>query len=532
MRRLRSSELLPFILAAALGALAMDFPQTLWPLIFVCLTPLLWYRDTHADAFLEKHGALRLFGKMFLFGFLFAVASTPWFASTYPLTWLNIYDPVLSVAIIVLIWASFAVAMSLPMTIWIFGLYKLRPKSLFLEALIGAALWITLEYARSWLVALSVYGHGVLFGPHHTYYSLAYVISSAPVLRDLLALGGMYLTSFFIVLVNFFVYYAILFWKKGGKHLSALLPLALLIVAMATIGFVGAGLMRATNTSHTGFVASVVNTYLPSTVDATVAAKKSAVAADIISHIDNSRGIIFLPENLNVLTPYLNDPHKDKNSLSKDHLVIGSYPGTESHDMYFFEPQTERVLYYTKQLLMPIGEYSVSWVHFLIRASGNRQWLTVYEKMTASNPAHGEGITLYPDKTIPNLLLASSICAENISPYIFRDETRAGATVLSNISSLSPFRDNPTLSRQTIAIDTTRALENGRYFIVASNDNRSFVVTDEGNLVHITDDSHANTYFNANILTKDYDTPYVLYGDYALYMAFGIVVLACVWLLA
>lgn len=530
MRILKKSGLVPFLLAALLVSLAMDFPQTLWPFIFVCLTPILWYRETHALNFWNKREVWSVFLKMLTFGFIFAVASTPWFASTYPLTWLRINDPALSISIIVVIWAGFAMAMSLPMTLWIFCLYGLRTNNRFFGALIGASAWILLEYVRSWFVALSVYGQGVLFGPHHTYYSLAYVIAGAPVLRDMLPVGGMYLTSFVVVLINVALFDLSLAYKRGSRVGYQTINVWVLIVGIIVVSFVGMKSIRSTDKSGTQFTATVVNTYLPSTIDAQISKQKSAIAMGLIAQMNNPDGIIVLPENLNVMTPFINDTKSATNPMSKDHLVIGSFPGMDSHNMYFFEPQTRRVLYYGKQLLMPIGEYSVAWVRFLIEQTHNDSWLSIYDKTTQNEPASGEGSMLYGDRTIKDLVLAGSICAENISPYIYQDETRLGATVLLNIASLSPFRNSQTLSRQTIAIDTTRALENGRYFIVASNDNRSFVVRDTGDIENITNGQEVNSFFNAGIQTKNYITPYVNYGDYILYFAFAVLLVAVVWL--
>ncbi|MBP9757046.1 MAG: hypothetical protein KBD06_00440, partial [Candidatus Pacebacteria bacterium] len=199
---------------------------------------------------------------------------------------------------------------------------------------------------------------------------------------------------------------------------------------------------------------------------------------------------------------------------------------------YFFEPDTKQGARYQKQLLMPIGEYSVDWVEFLVRATHNRSWIDVYDyRVIQHGTDKGRDISLYSDRLTPSLIFAGTICAENISPYIFRDQTRAGATVLSNISSLSPFRNNATLGRQTLAIDMTRALENGRYFVMAGNDNESFVIADTGDIVAISGDDVPNSSFSAEVQVHTYTTPFVRFGDYMLLIAGAFLLIVCVWLL-
>ncbi len=95
----------------------------------------------------------------------------------------------------------------------------------------------------------------------------------------------------------------------------------------------------------------------------------------------------------------------------------------------------------------------------------------------------------------------------------------------------SPFRNNATLGRQTLAIDMTRALENGSYFVMAGNDNESFVIADTGNIVAISGDDAPNSSLNAEVQVHTYTTPFVRFGDYMLLIAGAFLLIVCVWLL-
>ena len=47
----------------------------------------------------------------------------------------------------------------------------------------------------------------------------------------------------------------------------------------------------------------------------------------------------------------------------------------------------------------------------------------------------------------------------------------------------------------------------------------------------MTDGREVNSFFNATVQTKTYMTPYVLFGDYILYLAFTTLLVAALWLL-
>lgn len=516
-----------FVISALLVSLSMSYPQTLWFFVFFFLVPILYYLENF------KSFKVYLFGKMFLFGFIFAALSTLWFLSTYPLDWMGVESSMLSIFIIGSIWLLFCLVFSIPIALWPVLLSYVKTKNIFVGALLGASLWILLEYLRSWFVAFGVYGNETLFGPHHTYYSLGYVAGGVPVLKDVLAVGGLYLASFLIIISNYFFYSLYRVVKNKEQSRMASLYLLGVIVFIILGSFLNMKYVRGTGTAPS-FVASVVTTYLPATKDKSVGVKKAEVALKILSEIDNKEGVIILPENLNVVTPFF-DNQKIKNELiASKHLIIGSYTGLDDHSMFFLTPLHNNVTHYKKQLLMPVGEYGVTAVRFLIQASLRKDWLDTYDRvMTATQKSEVQkqyvpGV--FKDSVIKGLVIGGSICSENISPHIYTNATKKGATVLVNIASHAPFHGSQLLMRQTRAINTVRALENGRYFVTASNYGESFVVSDKGLVKYVSNDTKESSFFNAGIEMQTYVTPYVRYGDYTLWMALGILLLGLIWL--
>ena len=521
------SKALFFVSSALLASLAMDYPHTLWFFLFIFLIPVLYYVDTQSLTFSKKKDLTTAFCYMFLFGFVFTICSTYWFLATYPLDWMGIYSSTLSIVIIGGIWSCFGIAMGLPIAMWIYIAHVFKKLPPLTSALTGASGWVVLEYVRSWLVAIAIYSPEALFGPHHTYYSLAYPISSAPELKELVPVGGMYLTSFAVILINYFIYHTIrTYLSKDRSSVRSLTSLGVLISCIIVVCASGMYAIRQTNLTSTTFLTSIITTNLPSGTKPEVRKEVSFAAAN---SVPDENAVIILPENINVLTPP-QEKELQENTLSHNkHLIIGSFSGEKFATMYFLNPQDGNVKLFGKRLLMPVGEYNISWVRFLLEKIQGPEWVKNYEKLLHISNKKNDTF-IYQDTLNTDVRIAGTLCSENISPYIYRDSTKLGATVFVNLASHAPFRGSPLLLRQTMAISATRALENGRYYVTSSNATKSFVITDQGNIQNLSDSKEVYSHFDTYIPTKDYTTPYVLYGDYFVIVSFAVLVLAFLWL--
>lgn len=496
-----------FLLSVILFSLALCYPQELGFLVFIFLTPILFYLDKN-----KKLTSVGLFGRMFLFSFVSISISTSWFLSAFPLDWLKITDPFLSILIIVPLWLSFVVAMSLTIAFWPLLIRKLQTGLMFVDAFLGASLWVMIEYLRSWVLAIGIYSKETLFGPHHTYYSVAYPVSNIPMVRELFPFGGMYLVSFFVIFSNYFFYYCVMSYLKNKRISNSFYLVALFLVGTICFSMLVLQCIRSKGVVGNSFTATVVNMQEPSGSTVQIVNERTRLALSYLSSMNNPDGIIIFPENINVL-PLNVDGMLDKKVPGDRNLIIGSFTGHQFYNMYFFTSFDKKVEYYSKQLLMPIGEYNIFWVNFLIQKSNPEHWKNVYD-IVKRTTKKGLNQNVFPYQRVKGLVFGGSLCSENISPYIYRNETRMGATVLLNIASHAPFHGSSLLARQTLAINTVRALENGRYFITSSNYSPSFVVTDEGNLVYTSASQRKGSSGNVVITTKEYITPYVKYGDY------------------
>lgn len=511
----------PFIFSALLLSLTMWYLQSFYIFVYFFLIPILFYIDAVKLDFFNKKEVWKEFFKMFLFGLLFSSISSLHFFSTFPLDWAGINSFPLSFFIVFSIWLSFGVMMALPVGLWLISFRFLRSNNIFSNSILGASLWVLLEYFRSWWVAVALFGKETLFGPHHTYYSLAHPVAHTPLLKELVPVGGIYLASFMVIVINFFFYYSIFnLFKKNKKYTTFYIHILFLVVIISGSYFLMNNIRDDTKQE---IIATVVNTNISDEQNERLSIEEQA---DLIGKTINEKSdIIVVPESTPLILQFLTNG-LELTKEAKRHLIIGSYTGGELRNLVFFDDVSGRVEYEHKQLLMPIGEYSISWLKYLMFIF-NSKWLEKYE-LAIPDIKKGREIVVYKDKTKENFFVGGFLCSENISPYLYREATKKGATLLVNLSSRASFRGSELLSRQSISVNTLRALENGRYMIVASNYDKSYVIDDRGNITNTSTGKEKYSYFNSKIVPKTYLTPYVHYGDYILVVSLLILISAAI----
>ncbi len=515
-------DIFPFLFSGILLGLTMFHLQNMWWLVFFFLIPILIYFDSCATG----NGLLKSkknFVLMFLFSFAFTFISTLWICTSLSLDWLHLENKVVSILIIIGVWLSAVCIMCLPIAFWGVGECVLRGFSPLQHALIGSSLWIALEYVRSWGVVFGIYGDQALLGPHHTYYSLAHALPAAPFLNELIPVGGVYLGSFIIIIINYFFYY--LFFKKikwTNLFFLGFLPLAIVSVCVITMDNIRK------NADAVASQISLINSYYPITKNTAEVMEKARNSYEYIKQLGNTGNIIVLPENFDVLEQFNDDSSEKENYWASTTVVIGSFTGNSSYNLFFLSPKTKEISYYQKQLLMPVGEYGIFWVQFLIKTFSTDGWIEKYVDIYGKKKK-GKGPYVFQNIEPSNHKIAGSLCSENISPYIFRDATRLGAQLLVNSGSHAPFHDSKLLFRQTLAINSLRALETGRYVVTALNHNPSFVISDKGIVMDIFDSKELIASKDIMIEFQSYITPYTKYGDIIVYLCIMYVLFVYIW---
>lgn len=135
-----------------------------------------------------------------------------------------------------------------------------------------------------------------------------------------------------------------------------------------------------------------------------------------------------------------------------------------------YRPVTDTL--YIKQRLVPFGEFApLGRFGKNIADEIERYVPSAQERFFAAEKTHL--LQSFWGKT------GVAIGTEIVYPYLLANEVRRGATVLLNISNLGWFH-NSSLNKQMLAAAVFRAVENGRYLVVASNTGISAIIDPSG----------------------------------------------------
>lgn len=505
------------LLGSILLASAFSFPQHAWPCLLVFLVPTLFYLE-------KKSVSLRSGLVASFFISCSFIPATAWFLESYPLDWLHITDPILSTIIIGLLWLGFIIALTVPLVAWTVVVCYFAKFPLYIKASIASAAWVSAEHLRSWIIAFFLASPETLIGPHHTYYSLAYPMAHAPFLKELLPIGGLPLGATWIILCNFFLY-SLLSSKRvplKNTHLTLALPLILLPLGSAVLmHIIRPSQEQYSQGPHT--LVTVLQTNFPSSRTTEEQERKSALVIEFLEKIGVKQSNVVIPENID-LTAKPFEQSLESNSY------IGSYTGKHGYQMYFLHPAISLVTFTQKQLLMPLGEYSLPWLEQLVRLTKNQKWITALTTPHEYFSNKGQGTRLFYSPYDEKLVIGGTLCSENISSLLHRQQVFGGATLLVHSASLGPFHGSDLLSRQMLAINTARALENGRYYLSAANRAHSSIISDTGKFSlqekYTADDVTA---ISTKVPLLSYLTPYTLLGDILSPFAIILTTLAFLW---
>lgn len=495
LQRFSSFEKLPFAFAfgCLLGLSSPGFDQ--WWLAWIGVAPLLVLLrgcSSRMEAFLTGLS----------FGVGFYLVSLSWCLGLFPLRWLGL-DDWLGVQAAGLMWAVESVHEALligAFALMVFCLplragYLPHFKRPFFPYLLSVPiLWVFLQ----WTVGTSEFFVAMPVN------QLAYSQAHQTQLIQIAKLGGSGLIDFLLILANCTVAEIFLEFSGAARRLQERIDqispkagcwvdaLVVLILVLFVCNW-GAGQIEQTALTTRPGAESNFYTQTPvipiavlqgnvSIEEDRLKLSKPVEVADRYSKLASNLGvpIIALPEGLlnsDQMTPgNLAGRLKGVAAREKKEVLVGSIEAMRDGHVNGARliGGTSRDNLYVKQRLVPFGEFAP------LGPLGQQ----INERLPLSREVFLKSQSAKPLRSIWGGI-GVSICVELIYPHIISNEVRHGANLLINVSNLGWFHQS-SLNRQMLAAAVMRAVENGRFLVLATNTGISAVIDPSGVITSVS----------------------------------------------
>lgn len=467
-------------------------------------------------------------------GFIFFAISTSWFLFASMADWVGPERKAIIISVLALTWLFYisVAAFFSGAAAYIFFLFKTGG---WLDILFFPALLVIFEYLRSWSITIFTLGPSSLWGPHFTLGHLGYASVSSPFVI-LAGMTGVYGLSFLIAFINHLIYFSArsikgqIFQMKNIVKFGFSFSVIFLIFASAYYFQVFQD--KKTFLSKNSIPISIIQTNFPSLFSYTPKQEMefSNIQVELFTGIFKQNQwprIIIFPEHANFLKrvshlssqAFLVDILKPKEALIIDsgwHLEEKT--GAAVTRLIYFDSRAQKIIAsFDKVLLMPVGDYLPYFLTAVLNFIGRDDWIVNME-MTRGY-VKGKNLETVEYNGIK---LGALLCAEVVSPYLYKELTAKGAEVLIGSASDAVFKGNRLLLGQLLAMAKIRAAENNRYFAQAANQGDSYVIDNRGNLV-VKNEKIGNEVIHAEVWPITGRTFYNRFGDWFLILA-GLIV--------
>jgi apolipoprotein N-acyltransferase len=468
--------------------MALAFPPVEWVVLAVPgMAVLLW---SWRDATPRQAAGAGLVGGVVFFGVV--------------MEWIRYFGLIAVVPLILLLSAYWALAGFVVATL---ARWRVR------APWITAAVWVVTEAGRGrWPFG------GLTWG------ELGYAFHDLALARRVASVGSVRLDTFLAVVLAALLVDA---WAlRGRAPRSHPVPWARWAAGLAALAVVtvGAGLVDADlEPTATLRVAAIQGNDLNRdlTIDEIRAHTLSGKHFALADGIDEPVDLVVFPES-----SLDHDPRRDpyvldgvqRTARRLDAFVIANSSvvprddGRRENTNFFYAPGGELVARYSKQHLVPFGEY--------LPLRGALGWIGATEQI-GRDTAPGEHRALFNVRGVP---VATMICFESAFSEIARANVRDGAEVLVVTTNNRSYRRSAN-SEQHLAMSQMRAAETGRPLVHSSISGITAVVDADGR-VHSETELFVNGVTFADVEGQRGETLFVRFGDWVVYSAMGAVAVA------
>jgi len=496
-------------------------PQKLGFLVFIALIPLFYFLNQESTS--QKKA---FFGGL-ITGIIFLGGLFVWLLKTAPFDWLGITSGkgyTLVLILLIILWVIQILFLSLFFAVfpWIYKKLVNLQLTTFAFLIVVPSLWVIIEYLRTWGFSVLWLGKETLFGSHWTFGNLAYALHNNTVSIQAADIGGIYLISFLIVLINIILFTIFKVFKKQNKSQI----IALIIILVLIISFWrGYGIYKL-NSKEKGELRKIalLQTNFPSSSAANPYQKEEIFRAVLSlfqtkNVVQENPDFIIAPEGFGLvsltkskeITKYLiRDFWKPGQIFLENERVVDENGKNKSRLFYYDLEKEKPIAFQDKMLLVPNGDYLPYLTKFLLGIYSFN--VRFEEKLFQKGEKNDIAQT-------PKANIGSGICSSILSPALNRELTQKGAQILVVVSSDAPFHGSKALLSQNLAMSQLRAVENRRYFVQATNAGYSFLLDSKGQII-VKSSEFGNKIFFSDARLNDKKTLYTKFGDWPACLSF------------
>jgi len=504
-------------------------PQKLGFLVLIALIPLFYFLNR------ESTSQKKAFWGGLITGFIFLGGLFVWLLKTAPFDWLGVtsgksYTLVLILLIILWIIQIFFLSLFFALFSWIYKKTVNLRLTVFASLIVVPSLWIIVEYLRTWGFSVLWLGKETLFGSHWTFGNLAYVLHNNIVSIQIADIGGIYLISFVIVLINVILFTIFKAFKKQNKsQIIALIIILILIIflwrgyGIYKINSEEKGELRKVALLQTNFLSSsAANPYQKEEIFKAVLSlfqTKDVVQENpdfIIA--PEGFGLVSLTKSKEITKYLINDFWKPGQIFLENEKVVDENGKNKSRLFYYDLEKEKPIAFQDKMLLVPNGDYLPYLTKFILGIYSFN--VRFEEKLFQKGEKNDIAQT-------PKANIGSGICSSILSPALNRKLTQKGAQVLVIVSSDAPFHGSKSLLSQNLAMSQLRAVENRRYFVQATNAGYSFLLDSKGQII-VKSSEFGNKILFSSVRLNDKKTFYTKSGDWPILLGFLILLISTV----
>ena len=444
----------------------------------------------------------------FLFGLAYHLVSLRWFLDLYPLNWFGL-NQFLGYSVAIQLWFFESVHQALLLCLFAVFIFSLsmragymphfeRPRYPMLLSI--PVIWVFLQ----WVIAPSPIFLGLPID------QLAYSQARVPEVIQIARFTGAPSVDFLIVLFNTAIAAAIMectnltrkmpsradFWTETMGALFDVFAVAVIVAAVVWYGRIEVlrsaamplywqtppgGNQKLTAEQKANYAPAIPIAVVQGDISAEQSKTMSAAAiADRYLSLSKDLGasVLVLPAGVLGRTATGGDLLKTAlpklAATQKKDVMVGSHEestGGVAEGVRIFSPTAKAEEPYLKYRLVPFAEYTPLGPLGWLVPEALRERLTG-GKMHVRSPYLTTLRGLYGG-------IGASISSEVVYPDLIVSEVNRGASILINVSDLSFFH-NSMLNQQMVAAAALRAVENGRYFVIAANTGTSAVIDPRG----------------------------------------------------